>query len=591
MAELLVAMLAIIATWSACFLVFTGVGLSVRWAYGDRLLTNWQDIPDAFWLGWTVVLILLLLWHLALPVSWLVAVLALAVGAVGMALFRSQLGSLVKRTPLRATILAVVLSGIAAALAANQSLGPPWGLHDTGMYHLMAVRWAKTYPVVPGLGNLQVHLAHKTSYFLYAATLDTGPWQHGSYHIANGLLVLAMFVQLVLSGLRILNRNRPIRLYDLFYLLMVGVVMGQLDERLSTLNYDLAVTLLALVLGGQLLAILESPDEVRARRGFPVFQIGVIAAASSTLKLSMAVFAGLTFLIAMTLWWRWQKQSPVEAPRVLLATVAIAVIPIVAWSVHGIILSGYPLFPMTIGALPVDWLIPYPLAQDEANWVLSWARAPDEHWKDVLGNTAWFSGWVQRLLDHRSFWASSGFLACGIALLLYQRVFQKQRSLPGRLWLGLLPASVSLVFWFVSAPAYRFAEGAFWTLGAGTLALALYAWVGLADRTAYIFAMAITIVMVGVSLLRFDPVGRSEGGQALHPIPDVELNAFETDSGLVVWFPETGTLCWDAPIPCTNAPQPGLQSREEGNLRRGFRLVGTPYCYDWEVSGECLPAR
>lgn len=53
-------------------------------------------------------------------------------------------------------------------------------------------------------------------------------------------------------------------------------------------------------------------------------------------------------------------------------------------------------------------------------------------------------------------------------------------------------------------------------------------------------------------------------------IPRVELKTFSTRSGLIVYVPENGNQCWDAPLPCTPYPDVNLRLRQKGNMRYGF---------------------
>src|SRR5260370_31189355 len=63
------------------------------------------------------------------------------------------------------------------------------------------------------------------------------------------------------------------------------------------------------------------------------------------------------------------------------------------WFARSIILSGYPLFPATIFAVPVPWKIPLSAARWYALSVQSWGRGPDSHFADTRG-LHWLAAWL-----------------------------------------------------------------------------------------------------------------------------------------------------------------------------------------------------
>ena len=69
-------------------------------------------------------------------------------------------------------------------------------------YHVQAVKWAKAYPVVPGIANLHGPLAFNNSSFLYDAMVDSGWWEGRGYHVANAVLLHGAVIQSLLNGLQ-----------------------------------------------------------------------------------------------------------------------------------------------------------------------------------------------------------------------------------------------------------------------------------------------------------------------------------------------------------------------------------------------------
>ena len=144
-------MFLIAITWAPLFLVFTGVGLTAVHLLGLRARRA-GDWLKCFWIGWALALILVQSWHLAFPVDWRPLLLLALVGAAGLVLHRRELWHLASRVALANWLFCLVLL-LLTLRAANRAIGEPWNI-DTAFYHLSSIRWAATYPIVPGLGNL-----------------------------------------------------------------------------------------------------------------------------------------------------------------------------------------------------------------------------------------------------------------------------------------------------------------------------------------------------------------------------------------------------------------------------------------------------
>ena len=55
-------------------------------------------------------------------------------------------------------------------------------------------------------------------------------------------------------------------------------------------------------------------------------------------------------------------------------------------------------------------------------------------------------------------------------------------------------------------------------------------------------------------------------------IPKIAIKKDITSSGLVIFLPEKGDQCWDAPLPCTQYMNSDLRLRKEDELRYGFLI-------------------
>ncbi|MFC1452294.1 LIC_10190 family membrane protein, partial [Verrucomicrobiota bacterium] len=217
------AMAAAAVFWTLLAFAFCGIGLLVRRLFALRLRDG-RGVLQSFWVGWSVSLVFLQLWHLVLPVSsWALAAVSLA-GALGVAWNAGDIRRLAWRRPGRTAAWAAVWMALAAWMANHSVMQPR--IYDSGFYHLAAVRWISTYPIVPGLANLSQMLGFNNSSFLYAAMLDAGPFAHRSHHVASGLIILFGMLQ-CLHGVDELVRAkgglRPRSVFDALFLVPLTV--------------------------------------------------------------------------------------------------------------------------------------------------------------------------------------------------------------------------------------------------------------------------------------------------------------------------------------------------------------------------------
>jgi len=173
-----------------------------------------------------------------------------------------------------------------------------------------------------------------------------------------------------------------------------------------------------------------------------------------TIKLS-----NLAFSVAILGFILFYARKPHATP-VVVRIIVLATIMIVVWCLQSVILSGAPLYPSTIGYLPVEWAVPIEKVVDEANWVYSWARQPHTHWSIVLGNWNWLEPWLVRNIKEVSLFFLS-LLLCTITMAV--GLFKKESRLQYWEWAILLPSIIGLIYWFITAPSPRFAYGLFFT--------------------------------------------------------------------------------------------------------------------------------
>jgi hypothetical protein len=454
---------------------------------------------------------------------------------------------------------------------------------DSGLYHLPTIRWITEYPVVPGLGNLHGRLAFNQSFFTYAAALNSAWFNGHEGGASNGFLILVLLLQAI-QGLtqrfRLPAEKReksPLTWCANLLVLPVIAYLALSSDGMSSPTPDLAAAILELSI---FLIFVRGVGEWVTDGEPPHFYatiLPILAATAITVKLSTIAFAGTIILACIV----YELHPSYRNARVLgrtLLKLAPAVVIVLVWLARGIVLSGCPLYPTTVGCLGVDWMIPTAKIVNEANWVYSWAREPGVHWRFVLADNSWIRLWITR--------ESHDFL--GLVFPVVSAVVLTGASLAGRKasrargyamrsanYVIFIPLIVGIAFWFITAPDPRFGRAFFWMVSIASGLVFLDSVQALVDPRGYRIATIALFVAINAPFLAY---GVAKGGPRLARISlagwqhvrSARLETRQTTSGLTVYVPANDQLCWDSPIPCTPYFNPDLALRVNGSIERGF---------------------
>jgi len=186
--------LSIAATFAVMSVALTGIGLLIRRAF-VAASADVDDCLAAFWMGFSAVILFLLIWNFVAPVTVATLTIVVLTGIAGMVSAREALAALWRAGRGQRTTW-WTMGGVALAWLwlANLSTGAMTNW-DTTLYHMQGVQWALTYPVVPGLANLFGPMAFNNASLLYDAMLGTGPWAGQGWRVANGVLLAGLVAQ------------------------------------------------------------------------------------------------------------------------------------------------------------------------------------------------------------------------------------------------------------------------------------------------------------------------------------------------------------------------------------------------------------
>jgi hypothetical protein len=602
-----VALLGVLATWALLLLIGTGLGLLLLRPAGPRTLDS-DDILVAAWIGAAVSIALLQLWNFVWPIRWPAGALLAVAGSVGLFIGRRDLRRWLVRFDLRRHGLPLVVILVAVAWAGDRAMGP-LEMYDGGSYHMPVMAWARAYPVVPGLANLHGRLAFNNSSLLLAALLDAGPWAGRAYHLVNGFFLALLLGQVLLHATRLPHVRGGRRGRYAFDLALLAPLLAMLmdDEFVSSYSPDVPAGLALLVALSLLVRpLLDADSRTNARVRRDVGAATVLLAMAVTIKLTVGLAAVLAWAVAFG----WIARSGTGARRRIGAAVLASTLLVLPWLARGVVLSGYPLYPSTVMAAPVDWRADIEQARAEMAWVGYFARTEEDTmavaYVDQLPfQLQWVKSWSYSFAkDWR--WRMLLLLpACLCMFLLTPLLIVLRRRgppVPRTLAWLLLPTAGGAIGWFFTAPRLPFGFAHLWGLAA--LGAAVLFWrllPGRMTRGAMAVAVAIGLLPVAGRLLHsllYDQrplpsvivdalLIRRGDDNGFHP-PDPaeeEVRPFVTSSGLRLLVPLETNRCYDAALPCTPHPAPNLRLRGDG-LAEGFRVTGSWQAERWPNPGS-----
>lgn len=608
MGGFLVATGAILTTWIIIIFGLTCLGLLVRRIYGSKQI-NTNDLIISFWVGFAIALCIGQIWNLFLPADgrlWLI-ILFLAIADIVWS--RQQLGLWLGQILIQwksFLVFGIIFIGLSVEIAWLAAHSIP--VHDTGSYHLPATLWMHTYALVPGLSNLHSRLGFNSSLFVYAASMSDGIWANRPYYVMMGPLILIAYVPALVGIKRIFTVSGDVHLTDFLASTFIFPVYYMYHWRnyASSLAPNGVIFLLVLIGTWMTLIGVSRKNNTINPSGYVLFATSLLFVASITIKLTIAPFAALMWLIVVVKLFKSDriilKAVRYKAFAWMLVSAFLLVGP---WLARGSILSGYPLYPVTIGGLNVDWRVPKIQAELDAGWTRSYSRAcydaPPKSFE-------WVIPWAKNLFKGKDKLYDIIFpvlITIGAGLFIFLLMFIK--GWPKIFYLDIyffwivISVIFSLVVWFFTAPDPRFGMGLLWLLAclSGSIVLNLI-WlypcrvlkiVVLGSMSVLLFLLVIGKVRNVVSKVPdskyLTRVGNPDMNftellnEGLSPLPVVKMWKYTTSAGLQINVPVEGNQIWDAPLLSSPHPSPGLMLRDPEDLSAGFRQEGQwrPYGY------------
>jgi len=499
-----------------------------------------------FWTGVLTLVASARLLHFALPISgWLLLALS-PVALLGW--WRERPWRARPRFPGRWGLFVAMAIGSAwVALSALQALQPATAT-DNGLYFIQTTLWFRSFPVVPGLAALHPCLGHNQTYFFWVSSFSLGPLFQRPWVVANGILLVAAGLPGVFALAKLLTAPARglVAAEILQAVLLAPLVDALLSPAVSSPVADVAV-LCAGVAGLGWLAVVSISGIAWEEARWML----VMAAVATTLKQPFLCITAPLCLACVA--------RPIADLRRLVPSLLCCVAVTALWMVHGIILSGYPLYPLPIFGFPVDWRLPeiIPRALSEYTFAThEWGAA---RVNAGLLHSGWAWEWLEkRLTYNRIFLVPALAYVSALLALLFQ--WLRRKAVRPALVYALL-CSLGLLIWWNMLPDERFAGALLWGAGFGIWALLAPA----TDLGGGVFWLLVILLGVaGADWAQLHPPAALQ----LPPPPHGEARPYRLRSGDTVWSSADG-LCFR--LPCSLFRYPSLEFRRPGDLASGFR--------------------
>ncbi len=589
--------LALWATWLLWIGLLTGVGLLVRSTLVHTRELTGEALFASFWLGMAAVTVSLLLLHFVAPITTVTTVAVVLLGLTGLALHVNPLLRGLSRTG---------RIRVYGALAGSALIGIWSGLHglqavaafDTHMYLIPAVEWIGSFHLPPGLANLNDRYGFNTGTLPLAAMIEAGPWVDGSTYIVNGVFVTVLLFRIAssVSGWPgVCREDRARRFLDLVLLTPVLAMIAS-PNQFRSLEADIPATIAILSALSLMIGRLFSEEDARPDS---LIAAGCALALAAMFKLSAAAVAVPLWLVLLVLCAR----APGQQRRLLATLMTTSAALALVWMARGVVLSGYPLYPMHVVSFPVDWRVPREQVDASAAWVLYFAKthyAPSQYNNArlalICGSVEWIRPWFRMLLTSSYWWQVvlpiTGAIGLGGLGVLRRTTWRMAGSLATIVTALIVGGTI----WFALAPRPDLGVPIAWSLLGVTAA-----WHGAAPITSGRWRHVATFLplLAGLGLAALPLAGfmahdyraareqpvyhairgmvpRPEAGSWLVPTRwEFPVLPYWTDNHLELLRPGFHR-CSRASFPCSSHPAKNLRLRVKGDLTSGFAVDG-----DW----------
>jgi len=427
-------------------------------------------------------------------------------------------------------------------------------LYDSGLYHIQSIKWIRSYPVVPGLGNIHARFALNSMFFVVSGFF-TFPLKGSLIFPLNGLCFVVLFFKLY-SIFRSEFTN-GIAWKALFYGLLILISLLVLLPDLNSPSPDIICTILIIYL---FVIIFNYQTKSDSQGFFQYILVNMLAFSCISFKLSSLLIVLSILLVIIN-----------RTPGKLLISVIVSSLFLTAFFIRNYYLSGYLIYPYpAIDIFNVDWKIPLENVEAMKLEIEGWAKIYNLPYNEVVNMkiTDWLFPWFQLLNPVSKILVIINFISVfSFLIMLFTRDF-----FVAKLQLVVL---LNLSFWFIMSPDPRFAYGFLFIGFSLTLSYLVKMINGSSLKNQLRF---VKIVLAGFFIIVFfRRIGfplETISNPGLTIIPDkiekVKIKQYTTNFDYFV--PENSDQCLNTQIPCLPYVIDNVYMRGK-EIKEGFKVI------------------
>jgi len=411
---------------------------------------------------------------------------------------------------------------------------------DSGVYHLSNIKWISEFPLIGGLGNLITHMANNSSWFMFVSLVNFSNIIENS-NATSGLLMILISLCLIIKC-----RNKIPYPNILLPIIIASIIFN--TYRLSSPSPDLAVNIITLIIFFLLLELLYLGPTKDIK--FKLYLIISLCTSLITIKLSGAPFA---CLVLFFLFFYFKKKITIKELLTFIIFILIILIPHL---IRGYYISGYPLFPLTIGSsfFNPEWKMNLNVVESHSQLISCWAKGIVNNCGDNM-SANWFKSWILNTRLEILFYLL-------LSLVLFFFSFIKLNSnIRKILLLSLLPL-LSLLIWFYKAPNPRFSISLIMIFLGCSICLFITAYnikfKFINDKKKIIPLIFLSLL---ISNIRFSSTTLENFNYILNngsfPIPKPRYYEHNINNNLTVNIPDN-KQCFNITLPCVLSYKEGL---------------------------------
>ncbi len=435
----------------------------------------------------------------------------------------------------------------------NIGIGP---LQYEPQYHLQKIRWSQQFALTPGLTNLFNHYGFDSSLFCFIAFFDN-IFKYSMWNL-SGYLKLTCIVYFLLIPIHLIYFNKNIIKGSYIMRIFFTPIIIYYCFYCTGSSTDLFASFFGIILAINMYKILiEKQDDY-----VQLLLLLVLGFSAKMTFLPIAVSSIIVLLI-----FKNKMILDFFFKRKIITVFFIFGLSLQLF--RNIILTGYPFYPKDFISVPVTWKFPKDKLEKLNNMLSEWPVGSSKINENYINDK---KEWIKTrfFTQHRKVETLYPLVLGVFGLLLI--VKKGKITLLQNFFIFSIPAIAQILFFLFIVTDNRFANFAFWWLGAGFISLPLKQF--LSNKRDILFLLTIVIIIFSFSLHTFDRLGRVipliNKKRLRAQVKSPSYYIFETNSGLQLNVPKNNEYCHDCPLPCTTSPNYNLRLIDEKRLDKGF---------------------